>query len=224
MAQKKGRFNRFLEIIGLVDDAKDDDYDDGYQQQQRAQASRPSTYVPPHSGARTEAARQKSVLPDDRYAQQRVSRNTYDYNEGYTIRQSGMSARGDYQDMQDERMQTPRRTQAPTPAPRQQPKYNQAPAPTAPAPAPAARGNVGTAMFTLHSLEECCDVIQSLIENNVVLVSLDELDSRYTQRAVDTLSGAAYALGTTVRKASEKTYLIAPRNVRVNDTFGSGRY
>ena len=78
-------------------------------------------------------------------------------------------------------------------------------------------------MFSLHSLEDCCDVIDNLILNNTVVLTMDDLDARLMQRAVDTLSGAVFALHATIRKASERTYLIAPANVEVNETYDMDR-
>ena len=50
-------------------------------------------------------------------------------------------------------------------------------------------------------------------------------DERTLQRAVDTLSGAVYALHATIRKASETTYLLAPEGVEVNTSYmGRDRY
>ena len=65
--------------------------------------------------------------------------------------------------------------------------------------------------------------MEALIANNIVLLTLDQLDDRMIQRAIDTLSGAAFALRATIRKASEKTYLIAPKSVPVNDPGSYGR-
>ena len=76
-----------------------------------------------------------------------------------------------------------------------------------------------TVMFALHNLEDCCDVIDNLIMNNTVVLTMDHLDDKLMQRAVDTLSGAVFALHATIRKASERTYLIAPMTVEVNETY-----
>lgn len=78
-------------------------------------------------------------------------------------------------------------------------------------------------MFTLHNLEDCCDVIDNLILNNTVVLTMDNLDPQLMQRAVDTLSGAVFALHATIRKASELTYLIAPNGVEVNETYDMDR-
>ena len=78
-------------------------------------------------------------------------------------------------------------------------------------------------MFSLHSLEDCCDVIDNLIENNTIVLTMEELDMSLVQRAVDTLSGAVFALHATIRRASEKTYLIAPNTVEVSETYDVDR-
>lgn len=80
-----------------------------------------------------------------------------------------------------------------------------------------------TVMFTLRSLEECCDVIDNLILDNTVILTFDNPDVKLMQRAVDTVSGAVFALRGTIRKASEYTYLIAPHSVEVNETYESER-
>ena len=76
-----------------------------------------------------------------------------------------------------------------------------------------------TVMYSLHSLEDCCEVIDQLIANNTVVLTMDELDGRLLQRAVDTLSGAVFALHASIRKASDKTYLVAPMSVEVNEAY-----
>ena len=76
-----------------------------------------------------------------------------------------------------------------------------------------------TLMCSLNTLEDCCDVIDSLIAGNVVVLTLDEIDPKLTQRAIDTLSGAVFALSATIRKASDRTYVLAPNTVEVNETY-----
>jgi FtsZ-interacting cell division protein YlmF len=80
-----------------------------------------------------------------------------------------------------------------------------------------------TDMCSLHSLEDCCEVIDKLISGNTIVLTMDELDGYLMQRAVDTLSGAVFALHATIRKASERTYLIAPMGVEVNETYDVDR-
>ena len=78
-----------------------------------------------------------------------------------------------------------------------------------------------TVMRTLTSLEDCCD----LIDHTTIVLTMGTDDERTLQRAVDTLSGAVYALHATIRKASETTYLLAPEGVEVNTSYmGRDRY
>lgn len=72
-----------------------------------------------------------------------------------------------------------------------------------------------TVIFALRSVDECKDVILSLIDKKSVLLSLDGLDAVQAQRAIDTMSGAAYAINATMSHASDRTWLITPSNVEV---------
>ena len=72
-------------------------------------------------------------------------------------------------------------------------------------------------MLSMQRLEDCCEVIDHLIAGSMVLITLDDLDVKLNQRVIDTLSGSVYALRAKIRKASEKTYLVAPGNVDIND-------
>ena len=56
-------------------------------------------------------------------------------------------------------------------------------------------------------------VIDSLIAGNVVVLTLDEIDPKLTQRAIDTLSGAVFALSATIRKASDRKMCIRDRTL-----------
>jgi FtsZ-interacting cell division protein YlmF len=212
MAQgKSGVFKKILNVIGIVDDdpqAYDDDYDAAY-----GRASRPSTYVPRQQRPRTEDIRRRTVVDErSRFApQSRASA----YDEGYTVRRSTRAYEDD--DLRPARRSPePRRAAEPLRAPSRFAPQQSVAAVAAP---PRAQASARTVMFAILSLEECCDVIDSLIAGNIVLLTLDALDPKLTQRAVDTLSGAVFALNASIRKASDKTYLIAPRNVEVNETY-----
>lgn len=74
-----------------------------------------------------------------------------------------------------------------------------------------------TAIYAIRTLEECRDVIVDLIEGKTTVVNLEDLRSDLQQRAIDTLSGASFALNAVLRKASDKIYLIAPVGVQVDD-------
>ena len=74
-----------------------------------------------------------------------------------------------------------------------------------------------TVIFKLHSVDECKGVIMALIEKKSVLLNLDELDSLQAQRTLDTMSGATFAIGARLSRASDRTWLITPSTVEVND-------
>ncbi len=74
-----------------------------------------------------------------------------------------------------------------------------------------------TVIFKLHSVDECKGVIMALIEKKSVLLNLDELDSLQAQRTLDTMSGATFAIGARLSRASDRTWLITPSTVDVND-------
>lgn len=221
MARKKsGGFGKVLEFIGLVDDEEpretyDDEYESGNygrpqayapqrtqraQEQPRQEVSRrySSSYEPTRTPRMNRSASSSSSRFDSRSSQSSTQRRStsssasrYDYSPRPASRFDDAS-----QGFADEAPQTQPRSSRNTGASRQK-----------------------TVMFALHNLEDCCDVIDNLIMNNTVVLTMDNLDDRLMQRAVDTLSGAVFALHATIRKASERTYLIAPMTVEVNETY-----
>jgi len=198
MARKQGGVNKFLNFIGLVDEeepqkAPSGGYADGY--------GRPSTYVPQQQRPRTEDTRKRSIVRDER-----PHRESYGSTRVPPRRpsESARSTGYDYTPRAGSRFSNLDST-----APR---------APAEPRPAPP-RARQRTLMCSLNTLEDCCDVIDSLIAGNVVVLTLDGIDPKLTQRAIDTLSGAVFALSATIRKASERTYVLAPNTVEVNETY-----
>lgn len=217
MARKEsGFFKKMLNVIGIVDEPKDIDtgYDARYNSGRSVQP-RQSTYTPRQQNSRGDS-RGRTAAQDSR--NNRVApRNAYSgVNEGYTVRRGGAQEGDDFDTpVTARRADMPGRDSAPAPRYSTPAVRNDA--------APAPRGNARTVMFNISSLEECCDVVDALIANNIVLLMLEQLDDRMTQRVVDTLSGAAFALHATIRKASDRTYLVAPRTVEVNDPGYFGR-
>ena len=153
---------------------------------------RPSTYVPRQQRSRTEDTRRRTIVKDER------GRNPERYGSTrVTPPTSRRSSTSSYD-------------------------YSYAPRSSAYEPAstrPARAQRQRTMMCSLNTLEDCCDVIDSLIAGNVVVLTLDEIDPKLTQRAIDTLSGAVFALNATIRKASDRTYVLAPSTVEVNETY-----
>lgn len=255
----RGRFNKLLEFIGLVDDEPEA----AYGQQMGAQV-----YNPPQQRRTADNARpvrQQGGYAGGGYAQGSYSQGQYtpgaqgasnvrDYDRyaGRTPepRSPYRSAAPDYRTNRvDQEPARPESRQAPRQeyaARASQPYRAAAPAP-APAPAyrpdpirdefdrldqPQAHGNVitmhndsrhQTVIYYLHTLEECREVITDLIDGKTVLLNLEEMDEKAIQRGIDTLCGAAFALNATLRKASDKTYLIAPTNVEVAMTNDAER-
>lgn len=225
MARKKndGFGKKVLEFIGLVDDEDPrDTYDDEYES---GDYGRPQTYAPQRPQRAQEQPRQEVSRRYSSYEPTRTPRMSRNASSGSASRFDSRSSQGSVQ----RRVSNDRASQgsarydyAPRPASRfdetSQGDYAQnALQPRAPRAAAASRQR--TVMFSLHNLEDCCDVIDNLIMNNTVVLTMDDLDAKLMQRAVDTLSGAVFALHATIRKASERTYLIAPMTVEVNETY-----
>ncbi len=224
-----GFFNKLLNAVGIVDEPQQQDqFENRYASGRSAGISsggRPSTYVPRQQNprnvdTRTVDTRRRSAMQDERAENSRYGaqpRNTYNnISEGYTVRRANAEVEDEFEAAAaSRRVAAPRR--APEPAPR-------TPAPRGGANLPAAAGkSAATVMFNLNSLGECSNVVDALISGNIVIAVLEQLDDAMIQRVVDTLSGAAFALHTTVRKVSAKTYLIAPHSVVVNDPGNYGR-
>ena len=218
MARKKGGFSKVLEIIGLVDDEEprdnyEDDYDTGndgrrpaYQPQRntRTQTTRP----------RQEVSRRYSASGYEPTRAPRMNRASNTSSSAGRFDSASSSQRRLYN---EDRSSSPRYDYSPRPS-----RFDSSSA----VEDSASRSNRSSAtsrqrtvMFALHELRDCCDVIDNLILNNTVVLTMDDLDPKIMQRAVDTLSGAVFALHATIRKASDRTYLIAPMNVEVNETY-----
>lgn len=227
---KSGGFNKLLNFIGLVDD---EDTQDTYGEEYSGDNyGRRAAYTParqqrtaPASGSRTSAARSNAQrrLPDNtartgRY-DSRAPRGYDDYRTGERRTASRFDDSG-YADAPRQPRQMSRYSQQPDP------RYDSSrnlPQRVGPQRSMRVSQRSRTVMYSLHSLEDCCEVIDQLIANNTVVLTMDELDGHLLQRAVDTLSGAVFALHASIRKASDRTYLVAPMSVEINDTYDMDR-
>lgn len=227
---KSGAFNRLLNFIGLVDDGDSrDTYGEEYQ---NGNYGRQAAYTPnrqPRTAAsgRTASARQpqRRSLPEARQSSSRfddrTSSRSSSYSQGYddyaasSRRTSSRFDDGDYEDYgaTASTRTSSRFAEQPERRPVANPPQTRQPARM------RVSSRSRTVMYSLHSLEDCCEVIDQLIANNTVVLTMDELDGRLMQRAVDTLSGAVFALHASIRKASDRTYLVAPMSVEVNDAY-----
>lgn len=235
MASKaSGFFRRALNVIGLVDEPAEPDYRESYAPRGRNDGymgrsqTRPSNYVPAQQRSRTMETRRRTIVQQDRSRYGAgVRQGSGSYDEGYSFRRTATAPAG-----RDPVRQADRTGGRPAAALRADSRFQPAsrtaarPVPTQPQAQPVrtpASSMARTVMFTLTSLAECSDVVDTLIANDIVLLVLDQIDDATAQRVVDTLSGAAFALHATIRKASGRTYLIAPRSVEVDDPVYYGR-
>ena len=216
---KKGGFGRVLEFIGLVDDEDPRDiYEDEYQS---GNYGRQQAYAPQRQQPR-QPQRQQTALTNRRAAP------SYEPTRAPRMNRNSNSSASRF-DQPQRSAPAPRRTNAQPSRYDYSPRTSRfgsledSPADVQRSAAPGA-SRQRTVMFTLRHLEDCCDVIDNLILSNTVVLTIDDIDPRLMQRAVDTLSGAVFALHATIRKASEHTYLIAPSGVEVNETYDVGRY
>ena len=223
MARKQsGGLNKLLNFIGLVDDEPSrDTYGEEYS---NGNYGRQAAYTPPRQ-TRTSRGTTSSRQATPRRLPETPSRaSRYDTSSRYDDYRETSRPASRFEDVNYD-YDPPRQERAPARASRAaESRYGsgESLAPRQPRNmrvSPRSR----TVMYSLHSLEDCCEVIDQLIANNTVVLTMDELDGRLMQRAVDTLSGAVFALHASIRKASDKTYLVAPMSVEVNDTYDMDR-
>jgi len=230
---KSGAFNRLLNFIGLVDD--EDSRDTYGEEYQNGNYGRQQTYTPQRN-QRPQAPRARQELTTRRSASYEPTRaprmNRSSGASGSRFDQPSRSAQSAprrsnaYMERMDDRQSQSRYDYTPRASrfgslEEETPRFEEQSLQR-----PTRGGNVRqrTVMFSLHSLEDCCDVIDNLIINNTVVLTMDDLDPKLMQRAVDTLSGAVFALHATIRKASDRTYLIAPNSVEVNENDADDRF
>lgn len=227
--KKSGGFNKVLEFIGLVDDEDprdiyEDEYESGnYGRQQTYTPQRNQRAQAPRARQELTTRRSSSYEPTRTPRMSRNSSNSSRFDQPSRSSQSAPRRSNAYVERMDDRNQsrydyTPRTSRFGSleeATPRFEEQGLQRPT--------RSNARQRTVMFSLHTLEDCCDVIDNLILNNTVVLTLDDLDPKLMQRAVDTLSGAVFALHATIRKASDKTYLIAPMGVEVNETYDVDR-
>ena len=231
MAGKNSRFNKILQTIGIVDDVEEefndnrDYYGSGRESDfrgsnQRDYAKNDSSFGYRNSGYGNSNARD---FEDDAFSsrsnprsqqnqgfrQQQSRQNDFGQNGSYSQRGNvtSMPPRGSYQ--QDSSFSG--RSNSRSGFESRQGRN------------PQADIKPHTAIYAIRTLEECRDVIVDLIEGKTTVVNLEDLRSDLQQRAIDTLSGASFALNAVLRKASDKIYLIAPVGVQIDDMGASER-
>ena len=81
-------------------------------------------------------------------------------------------------------------------------------------------------MIVYHPV--CYDDAQNIVDNlknrRPVIVNMEELEGSCAQRVLDFLLGAIYAINGTINKVSRGIFLVAPRDVDVEDTGEDSGY
>ena len=67
-----------------------------------------------------------------------------------------------------------------------------------------------------RTFEQSLSAIDYLVAGRTVLLNLEDVERALYHRIIDFVSGAAYALGMTIKKATNDSYFIAPREVDVS--------
>ena len=65
------------------------------------------------------------------------------------------------------------------------------------------------------SFDEAIGIADKLRDNYPIFLNLEKTDTSVAVRLIDFLSGAAYALGGSVKRVSTKTYIIAPAGMEL---------
>jgi cell division inhibitor SepF len=80
----------------------------------------------------------------------------------------------------------------------------------------AIEGQVELKICKPKTFEQSLSAIDYLVAGRTVLLNLEDIDKSLYRRIIDFISGAAYALGLTIKKATNDSYFIAPREVDVS--------
>ena len=72
------------------------------------------------------------------------------------------------------------------------------------------------------TVEQLLPAVDFLLAGRTVLLNLEGVDKALYRRMIDFISGAAYALGVTIKKATNNSFFIAPRDVDVSGELFEG--
>ncbi len=82
--------------------------------------------------------------------------------------------------------------------------------------------NVTVILSAPTSTDDCKVIIENLKKNNVISLNLEKADDVMSQRIIDVLSGATFAVHATLQKISldnDNAYLITPGPIKVDDSL-----
>ena len=87
------------------------------------------------------------------------------------------------------------------------------------APYDAAYGGLsGVTICAPKSYKDVQDMIEKLSRKESVIVNLEDVESASAQRVLDFLSGAAFAIGGSMHRIKEFTFLITPQGTGITDS------
>lgn len=84
------------------------------------------------------------------------------------------------------------------------------------APEVSIEGQVELKICKPKTFEQALGAVDYLVSGRTVLLNLEDVDRSLYRRIIDFISGASYALGLTIKKATNDSYFIAPREVDVS--------
>ena len=67
------------------------------------------------------------------------------------------------------------------------------------------------------NIDEASYVCDSLKENKTVIVNLEEVETRDSQRIMDFIAGVSYAINGDVMQITNRIFVVAPKNVEVTE-------
>lgn len=77
-----------------------------------------------------------------------------------------------------------------------------------------------TVIHYLRDLSDCKQIISDLLDGCQVVLNIEDADESVTQRVIDVIYGASYALRADMRRTSRMTFIIAPSTVELNYNKG----
>lgn len=84
-------------------------------------------------------------------------------------------------------------------------------------------GNMEVVRIKPTSIEEGRRITSLLLEGKVVFLDVEDIDVKISQRVLDYVSGASFAIDGTLQQMSHSTYVIAPPAVYISGDFAEQR-
>jgi len=69
------------------------------------------------------------------------------------------------------------------------------------------------------SIEDAGLICDYLLDNKIVSINMEKTDHSISQRVIDFISGAAYALGGHIESSGLRTFVVAPHNTEITNSL-----